>query len=283
MAEQQVGATIRSTRVARGLSLRGLAARLGVSPATLSALETGGTTVTVPRLRRIASELDTTVESLLRGEVRPSPGADPAGPGDPADSAGGDWRDYSGLRLDPILEAAARVFVRHGYHAATTRQVAAEAGLSVAGVYHHHSSKQALLVALLDVTMREITWRLRAAGAETADPVRSFELMVESLALFHSRRGDLAFLGASEMRAVQEPDRARVVGLRDQVQHRLDAQVDRCIEAGRFTVADPRVAARAVATMCTSLPSWFRLDGVLRPEDVARRYAGYAVAMMGPA
>lgn len=278
MTEQAIGAAIRGTRVARGLSLRGLAARLEVSPATLSALETGGATVTVPRLRRIASVLDTTVESLLRGEVlRP-----PVDPVDPADPAEGDWRDYSGLRLDPILEAAARVFVRHGYHAATTRQVAAEAGLSVAGVYHHHASKQVLLVALLDVTMHEITWRLRAARDEAGDPVRSFELMVESLALFHSRRGDLAFLGASEMRAVEEPDRSRVVGLRDEVQHLLDAQVDRCLDAGRFTVTDPRVAARAVATMCTALPSWFRPAGALRPEDVARRYAGYAVAMMGP-
>lgn len=263
---------IRATREARGVSLRSLAASLDLSPATLSALERGLAPLTIERTRLVAAALDTTVESLLRGEVvRP---AAPAVPGT------GSWREYGDLRLDPVLEAASQVFVRHGYHAATMRQVAEEAGLSTAGVYHHHGSKQELIVALLDVTMAEIRWRLLAARDDGTDPVDGFSLMVESLALFHATRGDLAFLGATEMRALHEPDHARIVGLRDEVQHLLDAQVDRCIEIGRFTVARPRVAARAIATMCTSLPSWFRSDGPLSASEVARDYAVHAVALM---
>ena len=264
------GAAVRRVRETRGKSLRRLAAELGVSPATLSALETGRTPITVDRLQRVAELLDLPVETLLRGEA-PSEAPPGQGPG---------WREHSGLRLDPVLEAAARVFVRRGFHAASMREVAAEAGLSVAGVYHHFASKQQILVALLDVTMTEIRWRLLAARAEGATPTESFALMVESLALFHAVRGDLAFLGASEMRAVDEPERSRVIALRDGVQHQLDAQADRCIESGDFTVGDPRAACRAIATMCTSLPSWFRVGGPLAPDEVARMYAGYALAIM---
>ena len=263
---------VRATREARGISLRSLAATLDLSPATLSALERGLAPLTIERTRLVAGALGTTVESLLRGEVIRSAAA--AAPGT------GGWREYDDLRLDPVLEAASQVFVRHGYHAATMRQVAEEAGLSTAGVYHHHGSKQEIIVALLDVTMAEIRWRLLAARDDGSDPVEGFALMVESLALFHATRGDLAFLGATEMRALHEPDHARIVGLRDEVQHLLDAQVDRCIDAGRFAVARPRVAARAVATMCTALPSWFRSDGPLSAADVARDYADHAVALM---
>ncbi|MDF1705953.1 MAG: TetR family transcriptional regulator [Aeromicrobium sp.] len=263
---------MRATRETRGLSLRALARELGLSPATMSAIERDRVPVTVERTRAIAAALGTTPESLLRGEVLT---AVPFGSGSDQD-----WRHYGDLALDPVLEAATHVFVKYGYHAATMRQIAMEAGLSPAGVYHHYSRKQELIVALLGVTMTEIRWRILAARDDGTTAVESFSLMVESLALFHAVRGDLAFLGATEMRALDEPDHRRVVALRDEVQHLLDAQVDRCFESGEFGVVNPRVAARAIATMCTSLPSWFRSDGGLSAAEVARDYAAYAVIMM---
>ena len=48
-----------------------------------------------------------------------------------------------------ILEAAARVFRRQGYHAAGVDQVMQEAGLTAGGFYAHFESKQALLAEAL--------------------------------------------------------------------------------------------------------------------------------------
>ncbi|WP_110182291.1 TetR family transcriptional regulator [Nocardioides solisilvae] len=292
-----VGQAVRQAREARGISLRRAAAELGVSPATLSAVERGRTPMTLARLHELADLLGVPAARLLAGQgAEPDAGDDAAGgdagrPGTDATSGGaagqadahGDWRDFSGIDTGPILEAATRVFVRRGFHAAGMREVAAEAGLSVAGVYHHYPSKQQLLAALLDVTMDEIGWRIAAARDEGHDPVESFSLMVEALALFHAVRGDLAFLGASEMRGLEGEERKRVVALRDGVQHALDAQARVCLDAGLFTCEDPRTAGRAIATMCTALPSWFRLHGPLTPQQVARQYAAYALALMGAA
>jgi AcrR family transcriptional regulator/DNA-binding XRE family transcriptional regulator len=275
MTEQTaVGRAVRSARQARGLSLRATAATLGVSPATLSAVERGRTPVSIARLGALAELLDVPPARLLAGEatpVVPPPSAD----------ADRDWRDFSAISLDPILEAATRVFVSRGFHAAGMREVAAEAGLSVAGVYHHFPSKQRLLAALLDFTMAEIGWRIAAARDEGDTPLRSFALMVEALALFHAVRGDLAFLGASEMRGLENPDLDRVIALRDGIQYALDHQARAAIDAGYMRSDDPRTACRAIATMCTSLPSWFRPDGALTPSQVAKRYAEYAVTLLG--
>jgi len=272
--EVRIGRAVRSAREARGLSLRRTAAELGVSPASLSAVENGRTPVTVERLHRLAELLGVPAAHLLAGETTPS-----ASPSD-ADDAG-DWRDFSAIRPGPVLDAATRVFVRRGFHAAGMREVAAEAGLSVAGVYHHYPSKQHLLAALLDVTMAELGWRMAAAREEGATAVESFALMVEAMALFHAVRGDLAFLGASEMRGLEGAEHERVVGLRNDVQYALDEQARVCLDRGDFTSDDPRTAGRAIATMCTSLPSWFRVDGPLSAEQVAKRYAGYALKLMG--
>jgi AcrR family transcriptional regulator/DNA-binding Xre family transcriptional regulator len=270
MAEQIVGAAVRRARLGTGLSLRALAAELGVSPATMSALENGRTPITVTRLERIAELLEVPASRLLRGEV-----AEPTTV-DEEEGDGRDWRRYGDLDLGPVLSASTRLFVRQGFHATSMREVATEAGLSVAGIYHHYPSKERILVAVMDVTMAEIRWRLLAARDDGSTPRESFGLMVESLALFHSRRGDLAFIGASEMRGISGPDLVRVTALRDEVQYLLDEQA-----ALAFPGAEVRVACRAIATMCTSLPSWFREGGSLSAVQVAKDYAAFAVAMLG--
>jgi len=262
-----VPASTRAAREARGISLRALASQLGVSPATLSAVETGRTPLTVDRLQRIADLLDFPLARLLRGDVLPPPAGPHVGPEA--------WRRYEDLALGSILDAATKLFVQHGYHATSVREVAAEARVSVAGIYHHYPSKQHLLVALLDITMTEIRWRLLAARDEGTTAQDAFALMVESLALFHAVRGDLAFLGASEMRGIAEPDLSRITALRDEVQHLLDEQASLA-----FPGVEVRASCRAIATMCTSLPSWFRSDGSLSPHQIAKHYADLALKML---
>lgn len=47
-----------------------------------------------------------------------------------------------------ILEAAARVFAQKGYHGATTKEIAAQAGVSEGTIYNYFRSKEALLLGL---------------------------------------------------------------------------------------------------------------------------------------
>jgi len=47
-----------------------------------------------------------------------------------------------------ILEAAARVFAQKGYHAATTKEIAAQAGVSEGTIYNYFQSKEDLLLSI---------------------------------------------------------------------------------------------------------------------------------------
>ena len=61
--------------------------------------------------------------------------------------------DRSGQRArtrTALLEAAARVYARRGFDAATLDEVAEEAGFTKGAVYDHFGSKEKLLFALLD-------------------------------------------------------------------------------------------------------------------------------------
>lgn len=51
---------------------------------------------------------------------------------------------------DGVLDAAAALFVEHGYAATTLRQIAGAAGIKAGSIYHHFESKDDLFVQILD-------------------------------------------------------------------------------------------------------------------------------------
>ncbi len=287
-----IGESIRRLRTARGVSLRRLAEQLQVSPGTLSAIENGHTGVSAVRVARIAELLDVPVERVFR------PGASRLAPGvvdrtEVATTVGGrsagpdgvfvegDWRAYGPLQLDPALAAALAAFVEVGYHGSTIRTIAARAGLSVSGLYHYYESKYDMLVALLDLTMRDLDARVRAARAQGGDPLERVGLVVECLALNHSHRRQTGFLGASEMRSLAPPDYARLAAVRRAQQQALDDEVVAAVAAGQLSTDAPGDAARAVVTMCTAIPQWYRPGGPTSPEQLAAQYVGFALDLLG--
>ncbi|WP_336087446.1 TetR family transcriptional regulator [Nocardia sp. SSK8] len=270
-----LGARVRRARTAAGLSLRETARRLGVSPATLSAVENGKTGVSAARLIALATTFGTTAAALLDDTpARRAPTTTPTGTAD-------DWRVFPPLDIDPVLAAAIAAFVETGYHGATVRTIAQRAGMSVPGVYHHYRDKQELLVRALDLTMDELHRRVDAARREATGGRDRVARVVEALALFHTHRRELAFIGASEMRSLTPENRRRIAASRNAIQHRLDADIDAALTEAGLDTGRARAAGRAIATMCTSLPQWFRLDGAATPERIATDYANFALGMLG--
>jgi len=294
---------IRAARVAAGLSLRELARRIEVSPATLSAIENGHTGLSVDRLNSVAAALGLTAPRLLDGGAPNVPGAESAAsghpwtasgraataaaatePADPAPAYGArpDWRVFGPLDADPVLTAAIASFVDIGYHGTTVRALADRAGTSVPGLYHRYRDKQDLLVRILDLTMDELHWRVPAARAEGEDAVTRVRLVVEALALFHTHRRELGFIGASEMRSLLPADRVRIARSRREIQRMLDEEIESGRATGHFGVDDPQAAGRAISTMCTGIAQWYSARGPSTPEQIATQYGDFALALLTP-
>ena len=97
-----------------------------------------------------------------------------------------------GEKLDLVLTAGARVIAREGYGQATIRQVAAEAGMSLAGLYHYISSKEELLFRIQFHTFEAILDRLERELDGVCDPIERLRVMVRNhLEHFLSRMDDL--------------------------------------------------------------------------------------------
>ncbi len=82
---------------------------------------------------------------------------------------------------DAILDAAYKLFVKHGYHAATMRQISKQAGMSLANVYVYFPSKYDILFAIHDPWMEKAIERLEQDAAAIADPRRRLHHVIVTL------------------------------------------------------------------------------------------------------
>ncbi len=194
----------------------------------------------------------------------------------------GSWREYESDPLPPILAAALAAFVDQGYHGTSVREIASRAGLSVPGLYHHHPSKQAMLVAITSAAMTELLDRsIRAEEHAGTDPVDRFDAVVESLLLFHVHRQDVAFLCSTEIRSLDPGNREAYLAQRDAQQRMLDRIVLDGVESGAFATSHPLDASRAVTTMCVGVATWYRSGGRLDPRALVEVYSELARGTVG--
>lgn len=191
------------------------------------------------------------------------------------------WRSYPPLVLHPVLLHAMEAFNEHGYHGTSVRDIARRVGVTVPALYYHYENKQALLVALLETSTRDVLDRCRAAVAEAGEQsVARFSAMVECIVLFMANRRGLAFLD-TEIRSLEPENRARYVELRDYLEHMLLDTVRAAIADGSFTTEIPVDASRAVLTMCQGVANWYRPDKPLPPEAIAQRYVVLCLGTVG--
>jgi AcrR family transcriptional regulator/DNA-binding XRE family transcriptional regulator len=255
--------------------MRTLARRVGVSPATVCAVENGNAGLSLKRLAQFADVFGMSPADLLRPSLIEPPANLIAAP------TTADWRSFTPLDLDAVTAAAIATFVDTGYHGSTMRTIAHRAGMSLAGVYHYYPSKQLMLVTVLDLTMDEVEWRTHAATGEADGPLSRLRLRVEALALLHTLRADLAFIGSSEMRSLEEPERSRISARRSAIQHLIDRDICSAVADGSASCPRPLETGRAIVTMCTSLPQWFDTSGPTSAVDIAKEYATLALRMIG--
>ncbi|WP_185995921.1 TetR/AcrR family transcriptional regulator [Nocardioides campestrisoli] len=183
-----------------------------------------------------------------------------------------------------VLRAAIANFTERGYHGTSMRDIARDADVTVASIYHHYPSKQEILSEIMAATLSDVIALTRSAlmGAGAA-PSDQLDAVVRAWINFHTTRQAEALIGASEIRSLESPGRKLVVALRDEQEGLFRDIIERGVELGEFGTPYPREAARAVINMGRSVASWYQRGGPLTPEEMASRYAELALATVrGP-
>ncbi len=170
---------------------------------------------------------------------------------------------------DAILQVANRLFVRQGYTATSTRQIAEEAGIGKATIYHHFPDKQAIVLALLDRNTARTRQVLDAVKAET-DPRRRIETAVEASLRFFYESADILQIVRREVPGGRTQLKSEYITFLEEHTTLLTEALQQGIEQGLFRPVDPAEATRVLLIMIQGTFALAHLSGErLQPPEKA--------------
>lgn len=180
-----------------------------------------------------------------------------------------------------IRDAAVRLFAARGYAATGIRDVAEEAGITTAALYHHMGSKQDLLVTIMRDAMHALIASARGALSQAEQPADQLRALARAHVIFNGQNLLAANVSDSEIRSLDVPNRGRIIKLRDIYEDLWADVIARGVEQGVFEVADQKLFRLSVIQMCNGISYWYSPAGTVPLPAIADRIAEFALAMAG--
>jgi AcrR family transcriptional regulator len=119
------------------------------------------------------------------------------------------------MTRDDILDAAAQVFRQKGFHGASMSAIAGAVNLQKASLYHHVTSKQEILLALLDRALGMVTDHIAGITSQDIPVDEKLRQMIRAYLSALAENADLATVLLFEHRSLDKKNHARHVPQRD--------------------------------------------------------------------
>lgn len=190
------------------------------------------------------------------------------------------WPEVKPEKARRLMFAAVEAFSERGYHATTTRDIAAAAGMSPAALYVHFPSKSALLFAIARSGHQQALDLVRRAVADTGDPEWRIRRIVEEFVAWHAHRHRIARIVQYELHALPEQDFLVVRDLRRRTEQLVRDVISDGVAVGCFQTADVATAARAVLSLGIDVARWYTAQTRPAPDELGRRYADLVLRML---
>lgn len=182
-------------------------------------------------------------------------------------------------RWELIRRAALQLFAVQGYRATTMADIGELSGIRGPSIYRHYESKQQLLVEIVFTTMEDLLTAQADAIAGHDDPAEQLRLATEAHARYHAGHRHEATVGNREIRSVEEPDNAKLLGLRRRYEGGFRQIIQRGVDAGIFDVASPRLVSYAILDMGMGISIWYRQDGPHSEDEIIRDHGEMALRL----
>jgi AcrR family transcriptional regulator len=186
-------------------------------------------------------------------------------------------------RRDEIVRAASRVFLSRGYHAATVREIASEAGLSLGGLYAYIRTKEDILYLFFDKITTTLRDEMRRAIDGIDDPVQRVRAALHADLQTTEMYQDEILLMYQESKSLDRASRHDVLNREAHYIEFFEEILRDGYARGAFK-GDPRLAADVLAYLCSiiALRRW-SLKSRLSPDEVREGLVAFILRGLGVA
>jgi AcrR family transcriptional regulator len=179
-----------------------------------------------------------------------------------------------------IRDACVRLFAQKGFQGTGIRDIAAEAGVTSAALYHYVGTKEELLLEIMDGALDQLIAAAREIAADVESPEARLAALVEHHVWFHAVHQLATIVTDTEIRSLSGDARAGVIARRDAYEAIWRKVVAEGVAGGAFRVDEPRIATTALLQMCTGVAHWYLPAGPLTLTRLCRIHADLALSMV---
>ena len=192
----------------------------------------------------------------------------------PGGQPAGSRRRKHHARRQEVLDAAARMFFERGYEATTTQDIGAALGLLKGSIYYYISSKQDLLVELVQQYHEDTRGYFEVILASDASPVDKLRELITTDTAHTARNLERSTLFYTEWRSLPQDRQSVIIAERARHERAVQEWIAQAQEAGRIRPEiDPKIASFAVFGMVNSVYRWFTPGGRKSAEEIGRDFS----------
>lgn len=177
------------------------------------------------------------------------------------------------MTRDDILEAAAQVFRQKGFHGASMANIAEAVNLQKASLYHHVSSKQEILLELLDRALEMLLERISPIAIQNIPADERLRQMIREYLQILAENTDLSSVLLFEHRSLESKQHARHVPNRDKFEALWRNVLTEGVRSKRLVCEDVGLTARAILGIMNWTITWYRPQGDLSIKQIADQYS----------
>ena len=186
-------------------------------------------------------------------------------------------------RRQQVREVALRVFSERGYRATSMQDLAREAGMGKASLYHYFDSKEELLTDLYEEVIRDNVLAVLSIVGRQQSAAEALTDVIVDRVVYTCRNRQLLNVFFEEEAELTPRMRGRLVRARREYEDAILSIVERGMESGELRIdTTPRLFINTLLGAANWVYKWYDAKGPMTPEqigpDMARILLGGATA-----
>jgi AcrR family transcriptional regulator len=182
-----------------------------------------------------------------------------------------------------VRRAAVQLFADKGFYGTGIRDLAQEAGISSASLYHYMGTKEELLAGIMRECLDRLLLGAHRVTDGVADPRHRLASLVALHVLAHAIQPAETRVVDNEVHALSAVTRQQIVALRDEYEQLWATTIDDGLRDGAFATGEPAVTRLALLEMCSGVARWYSPRGPLELDRLAGHYIRLALRMLAAA
>lgn len=177
---------------------------------------------------------------------------------------------------DDVVRAAGRLFADRGYHGTSMRDLGKELGLLGSSLYSHVSSKQDLLVEVVEEGSRLFEASAEKALATEGTASDRLQALIAGHVDVVVDNIEVARTFLNEARMLDGEHRSRIIAARDHYEEAFRSVIRQGMADGSLgREVDPKIVSILILSILNAIERWYRPDGELDRDALVTEVSSF--------